>query len=154
MTMKSEEKARISVPASERSEIDRKVIAWLNEYQDLPVDTIKMQPMLPINKAGMAVSPSTNAFYSKRYILGGYQAEYSFQIFYRIRPGDSMNARLEAMETLNRMGDWCRENKPDLGDAIRVVDVSPVSSAELYAPYEGGDEDYQILMKLTYEVGV
>ena len=81
-------------------------------------------------------------------------AEYSFQIFYRIRPGDSMNARLEALETLNTIGDWCRENKPNLGDAIRVLNVSPVSSAELLAPYEGGDEDYFIEIRLTYEVGV
>ena len=152
--MESMNQPRISVPASERSDIDRKVLAWLNEYPDLPVKVIEMQPMLPINQVGMAVAASTNAFYSKRYILGGYRAEYSFQIFYRIRPGDSMNARLEALETLNTIGDWCRENKPNLGDAIRVLNVSPVSSAELLAPYEGGDEDYFIEIRLTYEVGV
>ena len=152
--MESKNKPRISVPASERSDIDRKVLAWLNDSPDLPVKVIEMQPMLPINQVGMAVAASTNAFYSKRYILGGYRAEYSFQIFYRIRPGDSMNARLEALETLNTIGDWCRENKPNLGDAIRVLNVSPVSSAELLAPYEGGDEDYFIEIRLTYEVGV
>ena len=65
-----------------------------------------------------------------------------------------MNARLEALETLNTIGDWCRENKPNLGDAIRVLNVSPVSSAELLAPYEGGDEDYFIEIRPTYEVGV
>ena len=152
--MEPKNKPRISVPASERSDIDRKVLAWLNEYPDLPVKVIEMQPMLPINQVGMAVAASTNAFYSKRYILGGYRAEYSFQIFYRIRPGDSMNARLEALETLNTIGDWCRENKPNLGDAIQVLNVSTVSSAELLAPYEGGNEDYFIEIRLTYEVGV
>ena len=102
----------------------------------------------------MAISASTNAYYSRRYIMGGYEAEYSFQIIYRVKPGDSMNARLEALEALNQMGDWCSENYPDLGEEIRVLKVTPTSSAELYAPYENGDEDYFIEMTLTYEVGV
>lgn len=152
--MSSNNKPKISVPAAERSKIDRKVLAWLNQYPDLPVSVIKTEPQLPINEKGMALSASTNAYYSRRYIMGGYQAEYSFRIIYRVKPGDSMNARLEALEALNQMGDWCSENLPSLGDEIRVLKVSPTSSAELYAPYENGDEDYFIEMSLTYEVGV
>lgn len=152
--MNSNKKVMPPVSAIERSDIDRKVLAWLNTYPDLPVSVIKTEPQLQVNVAGMALSAITTAYYSKRYILGGYRAEYSFQIFYRIKPGDSMNARLEALETLNTIGDWCRENKPNLGNAIRVLNVSPVSSAALLAPYEGGDEDYFIEIRLTYEVGV
>lgn len=152
--MSSNDKPKISVSAAERSGIDRKVLAWLNQYPELPVAVVKTEPQLPLNEKGMALSASTNAYYSKRFILGGYQAEYSFRIIYRIKPGDSMNARLEALETLNTMGDWCSENHPDLGEEIRVLRVSPTSSAELYAPYENGDEDYFIEMSLTYEVGV
>lgn len=152
--MNFNEKQRLSVSAAERSRIDRKVLAWLNEYPDLPVDVVKTEPQLPINEKGMALSASTNAYYSRRYITGGYEAEYSFRIIYRVKPGDSMNARLEALEALNQMGDWCSENFPDLGEEIRVLKVTPTSSAELYAPYENGDEDYFIEMTLTYEVGV
>nr|DAO43518.1 MAG TPA: Minor capsid protein from bacteriophage [Caudoviricetes sp.] len=152
--MSSNNKPKVSVPAAERNKIDRKVLAWLNQYPDLPVSVIKTEPQLPINEKGMALSASTNAYYSRRYIMGGYQAEYSFRIIYRIKPGDSMNARLEALEALNQMGDWCSENLPSLGDEIRVLKVSPTSSAELYGPYENGDEDYFIEMSLTYEVGV
>lgn len=153
--MSSNEKQRLSVSTSERSKIDRKVLAWLNQYPNLPVSVVKTEPQLPINERGMALSASTNAYYSRRFILGGYQAEYSFKIIYRIKPGiGSMDARLDALETLNLMGDWCSENFPDLGEEIRVPKVTPTSSAELYAPYESGDEDYFIEMKLTYEVGV
>lgn len=152
--MSSNEKQRLSVSAAERSKIDRKVLAWLNQYPDLPVAFVKTEPQLPINEKGMALSASTNAYYSMRYIMGGYEAEYSFRIIYRVKPGDSMNARLEALEALNQMGDWCGENYPDLGEEIRVLKVTPTSSAELYAPYENGDEDYFIEMTLTYEVGV
>ena len=152
--MSSNEKQRLSVSAAERIKIDRKVLAWLNQYPDLPVAVVKTQPQLPINEKGMAISASTNAYYSRRYIMGGYEAEYSFQIIYRVKPGDSMNARLEALEALNQMGDWCSANFPDLGEEIRVLKVTPTSSSELYAPYENGDEDYFIEMTLTYEVGV
>ena len=153
--MSSNEKQRVSVSASERSKIDRKVLAWLNQYPDLPVAVVKTEPPLPINEKGMALSASTNAYYSRRFILGGYQAEYSFRIIYRIKPGiGSMDARLDALETLNLMGDWCSSNRPDLGEGIRTLKVAPISSAELYAPYENGDEDYFIEMRLTYEVGV
>lgn len=152
--MSSSEKQRLSVSAAERIKIDRKLLAWLNQYPNLPVSVIKTEPQLPINEKGMALSASTNAYYSRRYIMGGYQAEYSFRVIYRVKPGDSMNARLEALEELNQMGDWCSENLPSLGDEIRVLKVSPTSSAELYAPYENGDEDYFIEMSLTYEVGV
>lgn len=152
--MSSSEKQRLSVSAAERSKIDRKVLAWLNQYPELPVAVVKTQPQLSINEKGMAISASTNAYYSRRYIMGGYEAEYSFQIIYRVKPGDSMNARLEALEVLNQMGDWCSANFPDLGEEIRVLKVTPTSSAELYAPYEDGDEDYFIEMTLTYEVNV
>lgn len=152
--MSSNEKHRLSVSAAERSKIDRKVLAWLNQYPDLPVSVVKTEPQLPINEKGMALSASTNAYYSRRYIMGGYQAEYSFQIIYRVKPGDSMNARLEALEALNQMGDWCSENFPELGEEIRVLKVTPTSPAKIYAPYENGDEDYFIEMTLTYEVGV
>ena len=152
--MSSNEKQRLSVSAAERSRIDRKVLAWLNQYPDLPVAEVRTQPMLPLNRKGMALSATTNAYFARRYIMGGYQAEYSFQIIYRIKPGDSMNARLEALEALNQMGDWCSGNFPDLGENIRVLKATPTSAAELYAPYENGDEDYFIELTLTYEVGV
>lgn len=147
-------KERAPVSATERAQIDRSVLVWLNTFPDSPVATIKTEPLLPINAAGMALSSITNAYINKSYILGGYQAEYSFKIIYRIRPLNSIDARLSAVELLNEMGDWCGRNKPDLGEKIRVLKVEPTSQAELYAPYENGDEDYQILMKLTYEVNV
>ena len=43
---------------------------------------------------------------------------------------------------------------PDLGDGVRALKVEPTTQSSKFASYEGGIEDYQILMKLTYEVGV
>lgn len=44
------------------------------------------------------------------------------------------------------------QNYPSLGDGMRVRSVEASSRAALFARYDDGTEDHQILMKLTYEV--
>lgn len=150
--MSSENKPRIMVADSERAKIDRSVIIWLSTYPDLPVDAVKTESQLGVNEPGMGISSITSAYINQSYICGGYEAEYQFTLIYRIKPGNSMNKSLEANEVLNRMGDWARKNKPVLGEGIRVRKVEPISIAQLYAPYEDGDEDHHIPIKITYEV--
>lgn len=152
--MNSNNQPKTPVSSQERTRIDRSVLTWLNKCPFIPVPVIKTEPQLPVDGEGMAMSAITNAYISKKYILGGYQAEYTFKIIYRIKPGNSTNSRLEALEMLNRMGDWCTENKPDLGEGINATNVAPTAPAEMFAPYENGDEDYFITMRITYEVNV
>ena len=85
---------------------------------------------------------------------GGYQAEYQFKIIYRIKPGSSNDKRLQADEMLNHFGDWARTQHPDLGDGINALKVEPTTQSSKFAAYEDGYEDYQILMRLAYEVNV
>lgn len=144
------------VEASERARIDRNVLKWLSKWPDLPDDITKSMVvpesyLLP-DVPGMALSKITTAYVNRRYILGGYEADYDFKIIYRIKPGKNMALSLQANELLNRLGDWASRNKPDLGEGIRVRRVTPTSQADLYAPYENGDEDHQIMMRITYEV--
>lgn len=150
--MISENKPKLPVAAEERAAIDRNVLIWLNKFPDKPVGMITTESHLSVDEPGMALSSITSAYKDKIYILGGYQAEYQFKVIYRIKPGKSMDKSLKANETLNLIGDWASLNKPNLGEKIRVISVSPISQAELYAPYENGDEDHQIMMKITYEV--
>lgn len=150
--MNSENKPRAMVEDSERAEIDRNVLVWLNTYPELPVAVVTTESQLGVNEPGMAVSSITNAYINKSYILGGYQAEYQFTLIYRIRPGNSMDKSLLANESLNRVGDWARKNPPSLGVGINVRKVDPVSIAQTYALYEDGDEDHHIPIKITYEV--
>ncbi len=150
--MSLENKARAMVVDSERADIDRKVLAWLSDYPDLPVYMVTTESVLGVNEEGMAVSAITSAYINKRYILGGYQAEYQFTLIYRIRPGNSQDKSLKANEILNRMGDWARRNRPDLGEGIRAAKVEPMAIAEKYASYEDGDEDHHIPIRITYEV--
>lgn len=149
--MSLENKPRVMVADEERAAIDRNVLIWLNTYPELPAD-VKTESQLGVNEPGMAISSITNAYISKSYILGGYEAEYQFTLIYRVKPGNSMDKSLQANELLNRIGGWSRRNKPDLGDGIRVRKVEPISIAQTYAQYKDGDEDHHIPIKITYEV--
>lgn len=152
MLTNSNDKPRVMVADSERAEIDRSVLIWLNTYPELPVAMVSTEAQLGVNEPGMAVSAITSAYIKTPYIYGGYQAEYQFALIYRIKPGNSPDKSLAANEMLNRIGDWARQNTPNLGAQLHVQKVEPVSMAETYALYEDGDEDHHIQIKITYEV--
>lgn len=140
--------------AAEVDRISRHMLAWANTFPEKPVDIINYEFLNAGTGGGTGVALSTiqGTHITRRYILGGYQGEYQFKLICRIRPGNSNDMRLSADELLNRFGDWAREELPSLGDGIRAVKVEPTTQSSKIAAYEDGCEDYQILMKLTYEV--
>lgn len=146
------------MPAAEEDQISRKLLAWLNTFPDKPVDLIRFE-FLPADTAAMALSTIQAAYIVKKYILGGYQAEYQFKVIYRIKPGNSNDKRLKADELLNELGDWAElfggvNDDPFIGEGKRVIRIEPTTRSSLFAMYENGDEDHQILMKMNYEVNV
>lgn len=155
----ADEKQKELVAAEEEQKISRAMMVWINSYPDLP-DTINLVnfEQFQSNAAGEALVPGMvlstiqGAYITRRFIYGGHQGEYQFSIFYRIRPGNSNDARLKSDELLNAIGDWARRNPPDLGEGVRVLKVEPTSRAGLLGVTESGDEDHQILMRMTYEV--
>lgn len=150
------QKSRSLVSYEEANKISRSMLVWANTFPDKPVDVIKYE-FLDVDsgeESGMALSTIQGTYIVKKYILGGYQAEYQFKIIYRIKPGNSNDKRLKADEMLNQFGDWARTQKPDLGDGINSLKVDPTTQSSKFAAYEDGYEDYQILMKLLYEVNV
>lgn len=155
------DKPKRLVEAAEEDQISRNVLIWLNTFPDIPEDVLAGNPMTPINfefltnnKPCMALSTIQAPYITKRYILGGYQAEYQFKVIYRIIPGitSSPDKRLKADELLDRMGDWMYRGKPDLGEGLRALRVEATTRSSKFAEYENGDEDHQILAKMTYEV--
>ena len=134
------------------------MLVWANTFPDKPVAVIKYEFLDIDDAAGdetaMALSTIQGTYITRQYIVGGYQAEYQFKLISRIKPGNSTNKRLQADEMLNCFGDWARTQKPDLGEGINALKVEPTTQSSKFAAYEDGYEDYQILMKLTYEVGV
>lgn len=142
-----------AVSAAEEYQVSRKLLVWLNTYPEKPVDLIRFE-FLPADTTAMAMSTIQAAYILKKYILGGYKAEYQFKLIYRIKPGNSNDKRLKADELLDALGDWTIGQRPDIGEGKTVVIVEPTTRSSLFAVYENGDEDHQILMKLTYEVNV
>lgn len=149
------------VAAEEEDKISRNVLIWLNTFPDIPDSVLSGNPMTPINfefltdnRPCMAMSTIQAPYIVERYILGGYKAEYQFKVIYRIIPGatSSPDKRLKADELLDRLGDWVSQGKPDLGPGIRALKVEATTRSSLFAMYENGDEDHQILMKMQYEV--
>ena len=126
-------------------------MAWINTYATLPVTLINFE-QLKADAAGMAVSTIQAAYIVRKYITGGHEGEYQFKIIYRIKPGASNDARLKADELLNAMGEWAKNNPPSLGNGVRCIKCEATTRSALFAIYENGDEDHQILMKLNYEV--
>ena len=145
--------------AEEEQTISRSMMAWINSCPELPQDISRVNfEQFQVNTAGqplvpsMALSVIQGTYITKRYITGGHQGEYSFSIFYRIKPGNSNDMRLNADETLDAISDWARINLPYIGDNINVTKVEPTNRAALLGVTESGDEDHQITMKLIYEV--
>lgn len=149
--MDSKQKKLVS--AEEEQDISRKMMIWANSFSDddMPSATINYE-FLAADSASMALSMIQGAYITRKYILGGHEAEYQFKIVFRIIPGTSNDKRLKADAALNRFGDWAMQNPPALGDGMRVRRMEVSSRAAMFARYEDGTEDHQILMKLTYEV--
>jgi len=143
-----ENKKRSLASFEEQERIGRKLLSWLNKVPDKPVKTINYDN-LEMNAPSMALVPIQSAEVVKSYMRGNYKGEYQFKIVYRIRPS-SNNDRLSTDELLNRMGDWTKGQRPDIGKGLGVLKIEPTTRAAKLASYEDGDEDRQILMKLTY----
>lgn len=156
--MTSENKPVLLVEKSEEDQVSRNMVLWANTFPGLPDDlsgdiAVNFE-YLVADFPCMALSTIQSTYILKRYILGGYQAEYQFKIIYRIKPGKSIDKRLKADELLDNFGDWARTQRPFIGDNMRVLRIEATTRSSMFAVYENGDEDHQILMKMTYEVNV
>lgn len=151
----SKDKPLVLVDFEEQDKIDRGMLAWSNTFPNIPKDIYKAiinYEFLPADTPAMAFSTIQSANVTRNYITGGYEAEYQFKIIYRVKPGNSSNKKLAADELLNGFGAWAEKSAfPNIGDGLKVLKIKPTTRSGLFAAYENGDEDHQILMQMTYE---
>ena len=109
-------------------------MVWVNSFSDddLPAATINYE-FLAADSASVALSVIQGAYITRRYLLGGHEAEYQFKIIARIKPGGSNDKRLKADAVLNRFGDWAMQNYPSLEMAFVSV-AWKRSAARRYSP--------------------
>lgn len=148
----SENKPKVLVGTEEEERVGRALLLWLNTWPEKPVARIDFEE-LPADGVGMTLSAIQAAFKTRQFIDGSYEAQYQFKIVYRLQPGDN-DSRLSADEALNRLGAWAERSpvKPELGENVLVRSVQRDSCASLFAAYDDGSRDHQILMNLRYEV--
>ncbi len=149
-------KAYALASGSEKTDLDRIMLAWANRFPDIPenISFIKYE-YFAAKTVAMALSSVQGAVITKKYICGGYQAEYSFEIHYQIAPpGTSDDKRLSAVETLNKFADWACTHLPALGDDRRALRIEATAFASYLGATSDYYEDYIVPLKLTYEVNV
>ena len=103
--------------------------------------------------SGLAISTVQAAYKKKRYIYGGYQAQYQFSILYLTIP-EKANDRLECDEILNNYAAWAEATEPELPEQCRFIRCTRNTNAALLGRQENGGEVHQILFTLLYEVNV
>ena len=149
-----ENKPRVLIPWEDAEQAARALVSWLNTWTDWPAGVLDVDyEHLPEDGVGMCVSTIQAAYKTRQYIGGGYSAQYQFKLIYRAQPSDN-DDRLAATELLNRFAAWAEQNpeKPALKEPARVLRIKRDSNAALFATYEDGSADYQILMTMTWEV--
>ncbi len=143
---------------TEEDQVTRYMVSWPNAFPDLPDDLAGLLAVnyeyLVADAPCMAFSTIQSPYILQRYILGGHKAELQFKLIYRIKPGNSPDKRLEADELLELFGGWARNQLPYIGENMRVTQIEATTRASVFAAYDNGDEDHQILMKMNYEVNV
>lgn len=150
--MSSKNKPVELVSASEKDQVSKNLLDFLNTFPDLPVSISSIDyEFMDADTTGMTISIIPGAYIAERFIHGPYIAEYQFTIIYRTKPS-SRNKRLSADELLDRLGDWASGQKPFIGEMMEVQTLEKVDRSSLFARMEGGWEDHQIPMRMTYLV--
>lgn len=142
------DKPKILVSAAEQTKVARAVRAWLQTCPDKPVKKIDFE-YLPEDE-GLTMS-TVQAVKTRQYILGGYEAQYTFRLVLRGVCEDT-DQRLAADEALDLIGEWA---ETDGGLTIAGATVRRVrrdSGASILARYEDGTEDHQVQISIIYEV--
>lgn len=137
--------------APESEQVARAVRAWLQMCPNKPVRTVDMEYLGA--ETSLTLSTVQSAYKTRRYILGGYQAQYQFAILYQTIP-TTTNERLEADEALNNMAAWIEATRPELPEQCRFLRCQRNTDAALLGRSEDGSEVHQILFTLFYEVNV
>lgn len=153
--MSSEDRPIEFVAAKEEAGVSRNLIIWLTQWlsetPDVPeaIERIDYE-FMPPKKVCMALSIIQGAYIAERFIDGSYIVDYQFKIIYRLNP-TTQSRRLGADETLDEMALWASGKKPFIGQGLEVQEIEQTTVSALFAQMDGGWEDHQIFMRMTYK---
>ena len=135
----------------ESEQVARAVRTWLNQYPEKPARMVDVEYLG--ETTGLTISTVQAAYKTRRYITGGYQAQYQFSILYQSIP-TTANERLEMDEILNNYAAWAEATSPVLPEGCVLLRCTRNTNAALLGRDANGAEVHQILFTLLYEVNV
>lgn len=140
------------IPYASTEQAQHAIMLWLASCPVLPSGVPLSFEDLPENDAGLCVTSNQGAFYSRRYITGGYEAAYDWRILYRVLPSDGEDA-LDAIGELNCISAWCEQaaSLPVIPGAT-VRKIERTSDVAVTAVYDDGCRDYAAGFRMTWEV--
>ena len=136
------------VSASQNSDIERAVLAWLNSC---PLKPHKVEYSYLGKVSGICIGTIQSAFKTRKYIYGGYMAQYQFELRYRLIAANA-DERISADELLNSIGEWMENNIPTPPDGINWWKPNRTTGAAPDMAYDNGAEDHTIQITINYEV--
>ena len=141
-------KSKNLVSASQENQIRTAVLAWLNDCPDKPG---KIEYSFLGKVAGIAIGTVQSAYKIAEYILGGYKAQYQFELVYRLITENSAE-RIAADDLLDSMAEWMEKNTPEAPEGVSWWKAKRDNGAAHVASYDNGAEDHSIQITITYEV--
>ena len=140
----------------EAEEVARAVRGWLQTYPDKPANKVDVEYLG--ETAGLTISTVQAAYKTRRFITGGYEAQYQFALLYKTIPTVT-EERLRADEILNNYALWAEmtaatELTARLPSQCRFRRFGRNTTAALLGRDADGSEVHQILFTLNYEVNV
>jgi hypothetical protein len=142
------ERIRELVSVTQNADIERAVVAWLNSYESKPC---RVDYGFLGKNSGLAVGTIQSAFKVRKYINGGYLAQYQFELVYRLIASNA-DERITADELLNTIGEWMENNIPAPPAGVNRWKINRTTGAAHITSYDNGAEDHAIQMTIFYEV--
>lgn len=99
----------------------------------------------------ICVIPTQGAVYTRKYIGGGFEAQFPYFLRFRTSPTTNQT-RITRGNALDKLAQWLIETeKPELTDGRRITDIMQEQTTYIVAKYEDGSIDYQTNMRLIYK---
>lgn len=147
--MANEQQTVELVSSAEQSAVTRAVITWITSYENKPLNKVDYEYLG--KTSGLCIAVVQSAYKTKQFINGGYQAQFQFQIVFRLI-ADDVNSRLDADEVLNELGEWMENNVPEPPEGIARWKIKRDTASAVMARYDNNAEDHSISMTINYEV--
>lgn len=137
---------------TEQSIVSKALVLLFNQYPSLPVDHVEFNM---VAEEGIGIIPMKGALILEENIIGGYKAQYPFQIIYSSKPSTS-NKRIERQNVVDLIAEWAEnpEQYPPLDGNREIEEIERTSTANMIYRDDAGIEKYQITMNLTYRKDV